>query len=210
MFLAAAIASMGLASNARAQGAAQVNSFKGTNVGTFVTFGPTAICADGSVGSVNGFGFIMASDSVSHQPGGPPSSSSGVSIDIFDYFNSCTGDFIGFGIAGFAGGYRAPNPALISAGISGSTFVQDLDTGLSFPMSLNLVFSGEGSISSSKGTTVNHDVPGFSVIVQRGAFSSRSAGVTGTITIDGLEPDASFSSSTLASNSSATVTVQQQ
>jgi hypothetical protein len=210
-FLAAAVASMGLATSAHAQqGAAQINQFRGTNVGTFVTFGPTAVCADGSVGSVNGFGFVFASESVSHQPGGAPAINNGVSIDIFDYFNSCTGDFIGFGVAGFANGYRGPNPALISAAISGSTLVQDLDTGASLPITLNLVFSGQGPVSSSKGTTVTHDVPGFSVIVQRGSFPSRSAGVTGTITINGLEPDASFSSSTLAGNSSATVTVQQQ
>jgi len=211
VFIAAAVATMGLAGGARAQqGAAQINQFRGTNVGTFVNFGPTAICADGSVGSVSGFGFVFASNSVSHQPGGPPTTSDGVSIDIFDYFNSCTGDFIGFGIAGISGGYRGPNPALISAGISGSTFVQDLDTGASLPISLNLVFTGQGPVSTSKGTTVTHDIPGFSVIVQRGAFTSRNAGVTGTITINGLVPDASFSSSTLAGNSSATVTVQQQ
>jgi hypothetical protein len=207
--LVATLATSALGARAYAQqGAAQVTQGKGTNVGTFINFGPTAVCADGSVGSVSGFGFVFASDSISHQPGGPPSSSSGVSIDIFGYYNSCTGDSIGFGIGGFSGGYEAPNPALKSASISGTTFIQDLDTGASFPMSLDLVLTGEGPVTTDKGTTVLHDVGVFKVIVEHGASKSRQGGVTGTITINGLEPDASFSSTTLSSNSSTTVLVE--
>ncbi len=210
-FIAAAIASTGFAATAHAQqGAARVSQFKGSNVGTFVVFGPTVICADGSVGSVNGFAFISASDSTSHQPGGPPTSSSGAFIEIFDYFDSCTGTFIGDGLAGLSGGYQGPNPALKSASLAGSTFVQDLDTGASFPMRLDLVFTGEGPVTAEKGTTVTHDAGEFKVSVFRQSSKSRAAGVTGTITINGVEPDASFSSTSMAINSTGTVTVQQQ
>jgi hypothetical protein len=210
-FLVAAIASMGFAASAQAQqGAAQVTQFEKSNAGTFIVFGPTAICADGSVGTVNGFGFISASDSTSHQPGGPPTSGSGAFIEILDYFDSCTGTFIGDGFAGLSGGYQGPNPALKSASLSGSTFVQDFDTFASFPMSLNLVFTGEGPVTAEKGTTVTHDAGSFKVIVFRQSSASRAAGVTGTITINGVEPDASFSSTSLAINSTGTVAVQQQ
>jgi hypothetical protein len=210
LFLVVAIGSTALAANAHAQqGAAQVFHSKGTNVGTFVNFGPGVVCPDGSEGFATGFGFVFASDSISHQPGGPPTSGSGVSVDIFGYFDTC-GTSIGFGIGGLSGGYNAPNPALTSAEISGNLLVQDLDTGASFPMGLDLVLTGEGAASTNKGTTVIHDAGPYKVIVEQGASKSRQGGVTGTITLNGAQPDASFSSTTLNSNSSATVTVQKQ
>jgi hypothetical protein len=207
LLFALTIASPSLAAHAGSTHAAQVTQFKGTQAATFVAFGPNAVCADGSIGTANGFGFISGSDSVFRQPGTPASVSNGASIDIFDYSTSCNSDFIGFGIAGLAGGYTAPNPQLTTASLSGTTTVQDLDSGLSFPLSLNLVFTGQGPRTSSKGTTVSHDQGGYTVIVSRGAFSSREAGVTGTITIDGVEVDASFSSTDLVSNSSGQTTV---
>ncbi len=206
----ACVLSASTAAHARAQSAAQVSSFKGTQASTFVVFGPTVVCADGSVGTVNGFAFISASDSISQSPGAPKSISSGGSIDIFDYFDSCTGTSIGFGIAGFSGGYTAPNAHLDSAAITGSTFVQNLDDGSTYPISLNLVFTGSGAVQTSRGTSVSHDVPGYSVIVSHGASSSRNAGITGTITINGVEPDASYSSNTLVSNTRGQTIVQKK
>ena len=210
LFLALALASPGLALPAHATGAAQVSQFKGTQAATFVVFGPNAVCADGTIGTANGFGFISGSDSISHQPGTPKSISNGGFVEIFGFSTSCNSDFIGFGIVGVSGGYQAPNPQLKSAALTATTTVQDLDTGASFPLSLNLAFTGDGPISSSKGTTVVHDEGGYTVTVTRGAFSSRAAGVTGTISIDGVEVDASFSSTDLFSNSSAQVTVQKK
>jgi len=198
------------AAQARAQTVAQVSSFKGTQASTFVVFGPTVICADGSVGTANGFGFISGSESISHSPGSPKSISNGGFIEIFDYSDSCTGTFIGFGIAGLSGGYTAPNHNLESAALSGSTFVQDLDTGASYPISVDLVFTANDPLQTTRGTTVSHDYPGYTVVVNRGASSFRDAGVTGTITINGLEPDASYSSTAINSNTSGQTTVYQK
>lgn len=193
--------------HAHAQTVAQVSSFKGTQASTFVVFGPSVICADGSVGTANGFGFISGSDSITHSPGSPKSISNGGFIEIFDYSDSCTGTFIGFGIAGLSGGYTAPHANLASAALSGTTTVQDLDTGASYPMSLNLVFTANTPIQTTRGTTVTHDYPGYTLVVSHGASSFRDAGVTGTITINGLEPEASYSSTVINSNTSGQTTV---
>jgi len=209
LVLACVLSASGVAS-ARAQTTAQVSSFKGTQAGTFIQFGPTVICPDGSVGSASGFGFISASESISHTPGTPKSISNGASIDIFGYSDSCSGTFIGFGIAGCSGGYQAPNHNLGSAGLSCTTTVQDLDTGASYPLSVNLVFTANGPIQTTKGTSVTHDVPGYTVIVSRGASSSRDAGVTGTISVNGLTPDASYSSTVINSNTSGQTAVQKK
>jgi hypothetical protein len=196
---------------AHAGSAAQVTLFKGTQAATSFNIGPNAVCADGSIGTASGFGFLSGSNSVSRQPGSGKSSSNGTSIDIFGYSTSCNSDSIGFGEAGISGGYNGPNPQLMSATISGTTTVQDFDSSQSYPLTVNLKFTGQGPISSSKGTSVTHDSGnGYSVIVSRGAFKSRDAGVTGTITIDGVELDASFSATSLVSNSSGQVVVQKK
>jgi hypothetical protein len=206
LVLATALGTLSFA--AHAQSAAQVSTFKGTNLGTFISFGPTAQCADGSIGDVSGFGFVSAGDSISRRPGEPPDTSNGVSVDVFGYSNSCTGDFIGFGVGGLAGGYTPPNPALRSAAVSGTLFVQDLDTGASYPMNLNLVFTGDGSLTNGPGAAVTHNLYGYTVTVSRGVSKSRDAIVTGSIDINGNEVDASFFSTTLASNSTGSVAVQ--
>jgi hypothetical protein len=210
LFLVAAVASIGFATQAHAQqGAAQVFQSKGANIGAFAIFGPGVVCADGSEGFAQGFGFVFASDSVSHQPGGPPSEFSGGSVDIFDYYDSCTGTSIGFGIGGFQSGFKAPQPSLESSSVSTTMSVQDLDNGASFPMSVDLKLRGEGDFNySDKYTTVYHQLGPYTVIVERGANKSRSAGVTGTITINGSVPDASYSGASMSTASSASVLVQ--
>lgn len=198
------------AAHARAQTVAQVSSSKGTQASTFVQFGPSVICADGSVGTANGFGYISGSESISHSPGTPKSISDGAFIEIFDYSDSCTGTSIGFGLAGFSGGYTAPKPNLASAALTGSTFVQDLDTGASYPLSIDLVFTANDPIQTFRGTTASHDFPGYTVVVNRNASSARDAGVTGTITINGVVPDATYSSTVINSNTSSQTTVYKQ
>lgn len=206
----ACVLSASAAIQAKAQGAAQVSSFKGTQAATFVQFGPSVVCADGSIGTASGIAFISGSESMSQQPGTPKSISSGGLIEIFGYSDSCTGTSIGFGIGGFSGGYTAPNRSLSSAAISGTTTIQDLDTGASYPVNLNLAFTGTGSVQTSRGTSVSHDVPGYTVTVSHGASSVRDAGVTGTITINGSQPDALYSSTTLVSNTNGQTSVQKK
>jgi hypothetical protein len=209
LFLVAAVASIGFATQAHAQqGVAQSFQSKGTNVGAFINFGPGVVCADGSEGFAQGLGFVFASDFISHQPGDAPSSSGGGSVDIFGYYDSCTGTSIGFGIAGFGiSSYNPPQPALVWSSVSVNTPIQNLDNGASYPMNVDLKLRGQGPLSSEKGTTVYHQLGPYTVIIQRGDFTSRNAGVTGTITINGSMPDFT-ASGTLAGNSSASVLVQ--
>lgn len=195
--------------HARAQNAAQVSSFTNTRASSFVVFGPTVECADGTIGSAFGFGFLEGSDSISHTPGSPKSSSNGGDILIFDYSDSC-GNFIGFGEGFFQGGFTPPNAALTSAAMNFSGFVQDFDTGNSYPMTVNLVYTADGPLSSDHGATVERDFQGATVIVTHGASSNRDAGVTGTITINGATPEASYSANVILSNSSGTTTVIQK
>src|SRR4051794_32501641 len=114
---------------AHAQPAAQVTQFKGTQAATFAVIGPNAVCADGSIGTANGFAFISGADSVYRQAGSSSYASNGGSIDIFNFSTSCNSTLIGFGIAGISGGYTGPNPQLTSSSLKGTTTVQDLDTG---------------------------------------------------------------------------------
>jgi hypothetical protein len=200
------------AAHARAQTVVQVSSSKGTQASTFIEFGPTVICADGSVGTASGFGFVSGAESISHSPGSPKSISNGGLIEIFDYSDSCTGTFIGFAIGGLSGGYTAPHPNLASAALSGTTSVQELDsdTGASYPVSIDLVFTANGPSQKFRSNTASHDFPGYTVVVSRNASNARDAGVTGTITINGLEPDASFSTTVINSNTSGQTTVYKQ
>lgn len=207
LFLAAVAGLSGLAAPARAQTTVQTNTFRGTNVGGFVTFGPNVICPNGTKGTASGFGFIFASDSITHSPGTQPSSNNGAFIEIDSYSDSC-GNSLGFALGGLSGGYVAPNPSLQSAALSGTTTVQDLDFGTQATVTLNLTYTGQGPLLVSSGASVSHQVGPYTVLVNHGAFKSREATVSGTVIINGARPDVSFSTTTLVDNSSGSVTVQ--
>lgn len=194
-------------SQAKSQNAAQVFTQKGTETFAFFSFGPSVICADGSTGTASGFGSIIASDSIFHSPGSPKSVSNGGFIEVFGYSDSCTGASIGFGQGQLS--YTAPNsPQLTSSSVTASGFIQDFDTGNSYPLSINLVFTGNGPLEASKGTFVYHDTFGDTVTVQRSANASRQAGVTGTIAINGVEPEVVYSTAILIGNSNGSTVVQ--
>lgn len=194
---------------AHANTPAQVSTFKNTQASSFISFGPSVECPDGSIGTANGFGFIEGSDFISHTPGTPKSAGSGGDISIFGYSDSC-GTSIGFGEAGFSTGYTAPNPQLTSAALNASGAVQDFDTGASYPIAVDLVFTGNGPLSRDHGTTVTHDFFGATVVVSHGSSSNRNAGVTGTITINGAVPEVSYSSTVILGNTSGSTIVTQK
>jgi hypothetical protein len=207
LLLAAVLATPALSAHARAQSAAQVYIGKGTNVGGFITFGPTVTCQDGTQGSAFGYGDVGASDSLTPQQGSRATMNNGMYIDIWYYADSC-GNFV-FGSGGLPNAYTPVDHNLNSAGIAGSGFVQDYSSGATVPFSIDLVFAGQGAAYSSNGTFVSHDQYGDTVQVVRGASSSRSAAITGTITINGAETDVSGSGS-LSSSAITNVTVQKK
>jgi hypothetical protein len=209
LLLAATLVTPALVAHARAQSAAQVTSFKNTQASSFIVFGPSVVCPDGSVGTASGFGFISGSDSISHDPGSPKSFGNGGDLSVFDYSDSC-GNTVGFGDAFISGGYTPPDKQLDSAAISANTTIQDFDFFHEYLVTVNLVFTAQGPLSTDHGTSVTHDVSGVRVWVIHGSSSNRSAGVTGTITINGAEPEATYSSTTILSNSNGQTIVQKK
>ena len=209
LILATTLATSLVAADVSAQSPVQVSIGRGTNVGSFVTFGPTVTCPDGTEGTAFGQGFVFASDSLTVNTGSRPTRTNGVSIEIFGYSDSC-GTNIGFGSGGFANGYTPPRLNLKSAAIAGTTTVQDFDSGAVYPVSVNLVFTGDGPLSITKAGDVTHDAGTCTVTIQRDASTSRDATVMGTLTINGAEPDAVYSSTTLNGNSDTTIQIQKK
>jgi hypothetical protein len=169
-------------------------------------------CADGSPGVANLLAFVSAADSINKTTGSPQSMSNGVSMEVFFYFNSCTGAFIGFGDGGIPNSYTAPDKKLTSAAIAGSGTVQDFDFGNTYPFSMNVSFTGTGSTnqekSSSHSKVIGTKHGNLSISNNQSANSSRGATVTGTIGIENV----TFSSfdvffASMTSNASNTMTV---
>ena len=186
--------------------------FTGSQAATSFSISQNVTCADGSTKAVSGSGFLSASDSVTKETGTPKTTSNGVSIDIFNYSNGCTGSSVGFGEGGIANAYTPPNNnKLNSAGVSGSGTVQDLDFGNTITIALDLVFEGTGPLTSGKSHSKTKTTDGkgnpITIEIDRNANANRSADVSGTITLEGFELDPVFSSATLSSNASTDITI---
>jgi hypothetical protein len=200
----------------RAQATTEVQRV--TFVGSQAAFGFNAstsiTCADGSGGVAAVFGFISGADSINSSTGNPQSISNGTFVEIDFYSNSCTGAFLSFGDGGMANSYTAPDKKLSSAAIAGSGTVQDFNTGNTFPVSVNVSFAGTGSTfqqKSSSHTKVTGTKHGnLSISHQMSANSSRSATVTGSVSVDnvtfgGADLDVFFAN--LVANSSDSLSV---
>ncbi len=206
LFLATALATTGFTTRAHAGATVDVTKQQGSQAATsFSAFTPIT-CPNGSSGEVDVFGFLSGSESMTKQAGSGRTFSDGVFVEIDEYVNSCTGAFAsGFGT--IVNGYVPPNKHLDKARIIGSTSFQDFNTGLTYPISVNLRIEGTGPITANKDNTVSHGSGPITVTISHTADSSREGIVTGTMTIDGVELDASFSTSTLTLNSQTTITV---
>jgi hypothetical protein len=183
-------------------------TFKNTQLATFAFLETTIICADQTEGVVS-TGVFISGGSFDN----PFGSGEGTSIDIFGFFNSCTGESFNFANGFITGGITGPNQPLTSAQLSGSTLANvDFQSEVTVPVSLDLTFTGNGTLSASRGATQTRTVetPGgpFTITIQRGAFRNRTADVEGTITIDGIvfPIDIEFGA-TLLDNSSTVITV---
>lgn len=183
-------------------------TFKNTQLATFAFVETPITCADGSTGFARADLFISGGSFVN-----PFGSGEGTSIDIFGYFNSCTGESFNFANGFIQGGIVGPNAPLTSAEITGSTLANvDFQSEVTVPVSVDLTFTGDGTLSASRGTTTTRTVstPGgpFTITVQRGAFRNRTADVEGTITIDGVVfPLNLDQGATLIDNASTVITV---
>jgi hypothetical protein len=183
-------------------------TFKNTQLATFAFLETTISCDGGGEALATTGVFISAGSFVN-----PFGSGEGTSIDIFGFSNGCTGESFNSANGFVIGGITGPNQPLTFARATGSTLANiDNQSEVTVPVSLDLTFTGNGTLSVSRGTTQERIVstPGgpFTITVQRGTFRNRSADVAGTITIDGVvfPVDIDFGA-TLIDNASTTITV---
>ncbi|HVT06632.1 MAG TPA: hypothetical protein VHO67_04205 [Polyangia bacterium] len=207
LFLVTALATTALTARANAKTTVDLEKGQGANVGTSFNATADITCPDGSAGNVFALGFISGSESIQKGTGSPRTMTDGVFVEVDEYFNSCTNVFAS-GTGGIPNGFLPPNKNLISARLIGSTSFQDFNSGLTIPVSMNLKISGSGPLTASKDNTVSHGSGPFTVTVSHTASSSREGTVTGTLSIGGVELDATFSGTTMFSNSFTTITVE--
>jgi len=207
VFLIAALAVPAFAGRANAAATVDVEKFRGANVSTSFQSTTPITCANGSDGSVFVLGSVSASESMSRETGSPRTFTDGIFVEVDEYVNSCTGAFAA-GFGGISNGFLPPGPRLNFAKLKGSTTFQDFNTGLTYPFSIDLQVEGQGPITVVRDSTVSHGTGPISVTITRSAAATRAGGVTGTISVDGIELNATFSLTTLSSNTSSTITVQ--
>jgi hypothetical protein len=176
----------------RAQATTEVQrvTFVGSQAAFQFSASTAITCADGSGGVANALVFVSGADSINNSTGSPQSLSNGAFVEVDFYYNSCTNAFLSFGDGGMANSYTPPDKKLSSAAIAGSGTVQDFNTGNTFPISLNVAFTGSGSTSQQKSNT-HTKVTGtkhgnLSISHNQSANSSRGATVTGSFSIDNV------------------------
>jgi len=206
LFLATVLSTSALATGAHAAVTVDVTKQQGSSASTSFSSSTPITCADGSAGEVDAFGSFRGADSVTKQTGAPRTFTDGVFVEIDEYVNSCTGAFAS-GIGNISNGYIPPDRSLRAARMIGSTTFQDFNSGQTFPISINLKIEGTGPITASKDNTVSHGSGPMTVTVSHTGTATRNGTVTGTITLDGVELDATFSSTTLFANTQSTITV---
>jgi hypothetical protein len=209
--LATVLVTAGIASVAQAKATVEKEKFKGSQAFTLFQVNETLTCADGSSGSVFASGSFSGSDSMTNETGTPKTTSNGIFLEIDIYSNTCTGVNFSFATGGISGGYTPPTKSLSSAELAGTGSVQDFDTGATFPVSLDLVFEGTGPLTSSKSHSKTRTVqtPDGPITIEEdtSANSNRAADVSGTLSINGQDLDATFSTTTLISNANRDLTI---
>jgi hypothetical protein len=189
----------------------QKAAFKNTQIALFAFLQEDITCPAGSAvstGTATAQVFISGGAFVS-----PFGSGVGTLVEVFGFSNPCTNQSFNEADGFIQGGVTGPNANLTSARLTGSTDANiDFQSAVTVRVSLDLTFTGDGTLSSSKGTTETKTAttPGgpFTITIQRGAFRNRTADVAGTITIGGVlfPVDLDFAA-TLLDNSSTQITV---
>jgi hypothetical protein len=207
--LASALAVTSVAGAARAA-TVEKQKMTGSHAATSFSSEASIKCGDGSDGSIFASGFLMASETVTKETGTPTVVSNGIFVEVDSYSNSCTNVFTS-GTGGIANGFTPPNKGLNSAGLEGSTSFQDLNTGALIPISIDVVIVGTGPISASKSSTKTKTIMGkcgpVTITITRQAEANRSGIASGTITIDGVALDSTFSVTTLEASSNVDITI---
>jgi hypothetical protein len=185
--------------------------FKGKQVAVEFSATVSITCADGSTGSVSASGFLSGANQISKETGTPKSVSNGTFVEVDGYTNSCTGASLPFGDGGIDGGFTPPNKKLNSAELAGSTTVQDLNTGRTFPVSIDVIVEGTGPLTAGKSHARSRTVvtPGgpVTITITDSSNANREGTASGSVTIDGVELDPTFSSVTLSDDANTEITI---
>jgi hypothetical protein len=213
LVLVTTLTTTGLAYSAHAA-TVDKQKFKGSQAATTFLANNAITCADGTTGTVFSSGFLSGSQSISKETGTPKTVSNGIFVEVDIYSNTCTGVNFNFGDGGITNGYTPPNKNLNSAGLEGSTTVQDFDTGNTIPVVLDLVIEGTGPIAAEKAHSTTRTVQGkhgpITITITHSANSNRQGVVSGTLSVDGVELDATFSPTTLSTNDNMEITIEKK
>jgi hypothetical protein len=186
--------------------------FNGTQGSTNFSAEAQITCANGLTGSAFASGALFGSENITKDSGSPKTVNNGIFVEIDSYSNSCTGTSLGGAFGGIANGFAAPEKNLKSAGLQGSTLVQDFGSGAQIPVVLDIVIVGTGPISASQSSTKTKTVqsPGgpVTITISRSSNSNRSGIASGSITIEGVEFTPTYFATSLVDNSSAEITIQ--
>ena len=207
--LAATLVSTGFGAGAHAA-VVEKDVFIGKQAATSFSGTATITCADGSSGTVSALGFLSGSEQFSKQTGTPKTFSNGVFVEIDSYFNDCTGASLGFSDAGIANGFTPPNKRLNSAGLEGTALVQDFDTGAQIPVVIDIVIQGTGPLTASKSSSKTKTLHPLTITINKSSNANRAGVASGTISIDGVQLDTTFSATTLSDNASFDLTIEKK
>jgi hypothetical protein len=167
-------------------------------------------CANKTFGTLSAFGFLSGSETITKTTGTPKTVDNGVFIEI-SYTNSCTGASLSFADGSVPNGFTPPDARLNSAGLDGTTTVQDVASGNTATVSLDVVFEGVGPITAEKSNTKTKTVDGphgpVTITITRDAAGSRAADASGTITVAGVALTSTFTSVSLSDHANQTITI---
>lgn len=185
-------------------------SFSGTQAATSFSASTTIRCGRHSTAIVSATGFLAGSSSVTKQTGTPKTVSNGIFVEIDSYSNGCTGANLGFATGGIANGLTPPDRRLNSAGLNGTTLVQDPGSGVQISVKLDVVIEGIGPLNASASSTKTRTVAPVTITITNSSSANRDGVGSGTITIDGVELDPTFTSTTLSDNANSVITIEKK
>jgi hypothetical protein len=165
----------------------QKATFAHTQLAFFASLEADVACG-GDAGTQTAFVTVFISGGTFVNPFG---SGTGTSIDVFNFQNPCTGEFIGDAEGFIQGGVTGPNQPLTSARLTGSGDIPiDFGTNGTAHIVQDLTFTGDGKLSTSRANTETKSVTTpsgpFTITIQHSADRNRTADVVGTIAIDGV------------------------
>jgi hypothetical protein len=187
----------------------QKATFARTQLAFFASLEADVACG-GDAGTQTAFVTVFISGGSFVNPFG---SGTGTSIDIFNFQNPCTGEFIGDAEGFIQGGVIGPNQPLTSARLTGSGDIPiGFGPGGTVHVIQDLTFTGDGTLSTSRAHSETKSVTTpsgpFTITIQHSADRNRTADVVGTITIDGVVfPVDLTAGATMEDSSSKTITV---